>query len=135
MTLLDLIEEHRSAFAYDWRTRFGLSHSAIGEAMSFGEAWMLTLELVRDPSSHVAASVNGMQFPVTREWLAVRAMVDNFVAVKTQKRPRLSLLPDPFAAPPKKWGTPMAREDLRTILDAQRALPAVDSPAEIIQGG
>ena len=135
LTLLDLIEEHRSAFAYDWRTRFGLSVSSVGDAMTFGEAWLLTLELVRDPSSHVAAAVGGLTFPVSQEWLAIKVLVDNYVASKTQKRAKLQTLHDPTAAPPRRWGSPMSKDALRAVLDEQRSMPATDSPAETIQGG
>lgn len=57
LTLLELIEEHRSAFEYDWRTRFGLALAAVPEVMDWGEAWRLTLELAREPESHVAAAI------------------------------------------------------------------------------
>ena len=65
--LLDLIEEHRAAFEYDWRARFNRPLSDVPEAMPWGEAIRLTGLLRRDPSSWVAASLEGWEFPISRE--------------------------------------------------------------------
>ena len=54
--LVDLFEEHRSAFEYDWRTRFHLPLSSVGGSMTYGEAWRLFSVLAADPSSHAAAA-------------------------------------------------------------------------------
>ena len=74
--LLDLIEEHRGALEYDWRLRFGLPLSAVGASMDYGEAMRLVGILVHDPSSQIAAAVNGWDFPITRETLAVLDLYD-----------------------------------------------------------
>lgn len=65
--LLDLIEEHRDALAYDWRTRFHLPLSAIPDEMAWDEALSLLRVLRSDPSSQFAAAVEGWSHPLSRE--------------------------------------------------------------------
>ena len=92
--------------------------------MGWGEALRLTRLLAADPSSHVAAAVGGWQFPASREYLAAKTAVDNYVAVKTAKRgAKLSQLPSPWDKPPERIGTAsMSIEELRKVLDRHRAL-------------
>lgn len=101
--------------------------------MSLGEAVRLTVVLAADPSSHVGAAVNGMQFPASRDYLAMQRLNANFVARYTQKRPKFLGLADPFVVPPRRYvGTPMDKDRLRATLAAHRALPAVEQEASVI---
>lgn len=66
--LVDLIDEHRDAFAYDWRARFGMSiEDTLAVRVSWAESLSLFRVLVSDPSSNVAAAVHGMLHPFSRE--------------------------------------------------------------------
>lgn len=66
--LVDLIDEHRDAFTYDWRARFGLSiEDTLAVRVSWAESLSLFRVLVNDPSSNVAAAVHGMLHPFSRE--------------------------------------------------------------------
>lgn len=103
--------------------------------MTWGEAIRLTVALAADPSSHVGAAVNGMQFPATREYLALQRLNANYVARYAQKRPKFSSLPDPFEKPPQKYGTPMSKADMVAALAAHRAMPAIEQKATVIKGG
>lgn len=85
--LLDLIEEHRAAFEYDWRARFGLSLGVVPEAMPWGEAIRLTDLLRRDPSSWLAASIEGWDFPLDRATAAILDLFDLEHAKAGGKRP------------------------------------------------
>jgi hypothetical protein len=67
-----LIDTHRGAFEYDWRTRCGEPLSAVGRSTSWGEAIRLTQKLITDPSTQVAAAMNGWDYPVS--WDAIVAM-------------------------------------------------------------
>lgn len=62
--LLDLIEEHRGALRYDWRTRFG---RGLDESVPADIGWDEALDLVRilrsDPSSRIAAAAEGWDQP------------------------------------------------------------------------
>lgn len=68
--LWGLIAAHRSALEYDWRSKCGLPLAALfRREVSWGEAWDLTRELLRDPDSHVTASLAGWAYvpgPVER---------------------------------------------------------------------
>lgn len=84
-----MIDAHRGAFEYDWRTRFHLPLQAVGRRMSWGEAYRLTQILVQDPSSHVAASLAGLEYPITRVDLVLRDLYDLTHAIAAgKKRPK-----------------------------------------------
>lgn len=75
--LLDLIEEHRGAVRYDWRTRLGSSADLIGTAaMPWGEAVDVIRVLRADPSSMIAAALAGWTHPVSREALVLADLFD-----------------------------------------------------------
>jgi hypothetical protein len=71
-----LIDAHRGAFEYDWRTRFGQSLRVVGRSMAWGEALRLTSELARDPGSRVGAALAGWDYPVSQEALVVMNLFD-----------------------------------------------------------
>lgn len=79
--LLDWHRQHRAAFDYDWRSRFGIPF----DATTYGEAWRLTQQLLRDPSSHVAAAIAGWEHPVSAEWLVLADLYDLTMAVNAKK--------------------------------------------------
>lgn len=102
LTLLDLIEGHRSAFEYDWRARFSVGLHAIGSSvMSWGEAYRLALVLIEDPSSRVGAAVADLRGPVSPESLALYGIARNYVAVNTETKPKLFAPDDPLAKRPR----------------------------------
>lgn len=81
--LLDLIEEHRGAVEYDWRTRFHLPASSIGHECGWGEALRLAQILRADPSSMIAAALEGWDHPISRESLILMDQFDLDVRVAT----------------------------------------------------
>lgn len=92
LELLDLIGEHEEAFVYDWRNRFGTSlESVFDGSMSWHEAYSLTLELAKDPSSRVGAALVGWQFPLSMEAMAmgVRPSERNLGTVQTLSQDRI----------------------------------------------
>jgi hypothetical protein len=103
--------------------------------MSWGEALNLTRVLAGDPSSQVGAAVAGWQFAVSREWLALKAMADNYVSVKTSKRgARLVGLVDPAEKPTRRVGTAsMSPVELQSVLDKHRASAPATAPSEILK--
>lgn len=103
--LLDLIEEHRAAFDYDWRTRFGLPLDAIPGEMHWGEAVRLTGILRADPSSMLAASMEGWAYPVSREAIALARLYDLEYA-KTGAKKR-----EPYPMPWSEQGQKVSRGD------------------------
>lgn len=55
--------------------------------MSFGEAFRLTVQLVRDPSSAVGAAVAGWDYPTTHAALILADLFDLHHTVNTKQRP------------------------------------------------
>lgn len=97
--LLELIEEHRGALEYDWRARFHLPLTVIGESMTFGEALRLIKLLRADTTSQIAAACEGWDFPTTREHLAILDLFDiNVLANSDPKKGK----PKPHSGRPMK---------------------------------
>jgi len=95
--LLDLIEEHPGPLEYDWRTRFGTPLASVGGVgMSWGEAFRLVGELLRDPSSHVAAALGGWDYPWTWEAAVTADLYDLTLTVNTSRKSKRESYPRPW---------------------------------------
>jgi len=119
--LLAAVDEARGAFEYDWRTRFGVPFD-VPATMSFGEAWRLTLELMKEPTSHVCAAIGARwEYPLSREAMALMDLHDSFVQVHADpKQPK----PTPY---PRPWDAPTSRalgKDVSLTVEQYRALRA-----------
>lgn len=110
--LLDLIDRHRGAFEYDWRTKFGLAFDP-PESMDWGEVYRLTLILLGDPSSHVAGSYAGWPHPVSREWLVLADLYDLQGRAKHGRKHKT--YPRPWVESRKKFGTPVSKAEWHQI--------------------
>lgn len=96
--LLDLIEEHRAALEYDFRTRFqGLPDGiySVPERMGWGEALRMVRILRSDPGSMLAAAIEGWDYPFPRE-VAVTADLYDLEFAKTGAKNRQPY-PRPYA--------------------------------------
>ena len=85
--LLDLFTEHRGAFEYDWRTRFRVPLTEVGESMTWGEAWRLFELLAIDGSSQIGAAMSGWTQPATRTDLTLRDLYDLQHRSKAKRKP------------------------------------------------
>lgn len=121
--LLDLIEEHRAALRYDWRTRFGRS---LDESVPSDIGWDEALDLVRilrsDPSSMLAAGVEGWDQPHSHTDLILMRQYELTQAAAGAKRPQ-PYPAAPWARPdkgPKRFGDTAgrSREEVIVILRA-----------------
>lgn len=74
--LILLIEEHRAALRYDWRTRFHLSLDAVPAEVGWSEALDLVRILRADPSSQLAAAVEGWAYPLERVAWMIADLID-----------------------------------------------------------
>lgn len=110
--LLDLIEEHPGAFAYDWRTRFHLPLSAaLDGSMTWHEAWLLTRELASDPTSRVAMAINGWDTPWSRESAILADTYDLHQRMNIPKNKSSQFVPYP---------RPRTRQEAAELVDAER---------------
>lgn len=74
--LLELIEGHRAALRYDWRTRFGKSLDTVPSEFGWDEALDLVRVLRADPSSQLAASIEGWDYPLERAGWMLADLID-----------------------------------------------------------
>lgn len=120
--LLDLIEEHRAALRYDWRTRFG---RGLDESVPADIGWDEALDLVRvlrsDPSSMLATSVEEWDYPLSRTEAILADMWDlSYAKAGAKKRERY---PRPFkqkSTTSQSWGKTggRSRDEIVAILNA-----------------
>lgn len=100
--LLDLLDEHRGAFEFDWRSRFHLGVESIPTVIDWAEACRLVEVLMTDPSSQLAAAFMGWTHASTREELTLRDLYDMQHQSKSKRKPKK--LPRPWDRPPKRHG-------------------------------
>lgn len=120
LTLLELIDRHRGAFEYDWRTRFGVALSDVPQRMTYGEAWRLLKQLQQDTSSHVAAALAGWSHPWPREAFVLADLFDLQHRAKAKKGHKPKPYPRPNATAGKRLGvTHRSQRDIRAALAAR----------------
>lgn len=90
------MDEHPTAAEYDWRTRFGEPLRSIFDGtMSYREAWWLVQELLRDPTSHLAAAAADMKYPWSREAATLADLYDLMRMANTDPKARRQVKPYP----------------------------------------
>lgn len=113
------MDSHRGAFEYEWRVRFHLPLSVVGRSMAWGEALRLTEVLLQDPSSWLASSMAGWQYPVARTDLVLMDLYDLQHTSKSKRKPKA--YPRPWLVTNRTFGrTSLTPEQLRAILDNLR---------------
>lgn len=96
--LITLIDEHKAAFYYDWRDRFGLPLSSVftGEGgMTWDEAWDLFTILATDPTSYVGAALSEMDYPFSHEAFIGADLFDLMMQINTPKKHKSRIKPYP----------------------------------------
>ena len=88
LKLLELKADHPAEFAYDFRSKFGISSEAIGDSVSYLEACYLVAMLMRDPSSWIAAARFGWNYPTSREWIVLQDLYNLTMAANSPKKPK-----------------------------------------------
>lgn len=118
LRLLGLIAAHRGAVEYDLRSRFGLGLRDIGERVTLPELARLVDILMADPSSMVAAAIEGWTHPISREAAVLMDLFDLNAAAHSGKKK-----PAPY--PGRPWAS---KSDVKR---ERRGNAADRSPAEI----
>lgn len=115
-----MIDAHKGAFEYDWRTRFHKPLRVVGRSMPWGEADRLTRILAKDTSSQVGAALAGWQYPASRQALAIFDLYDATAGAHF-KRPKK--YPRPWDPAPKRLGNAsLTITQLRGVLDQHRGM-------------
>lgn len=103
--LLELIEEHRAAVRYDWRTRF---HRGLDESVPDDIGWSEALDLVRvlraDPSSYTAAALEGWDYPLDRNGWMLADLIDVQGSSKAGKKWKAYHRPLKSPDKTQRWG-------------------------------
>ena len=96
LKLRELIEEHPAEFAYDFRSRFGLSYQDIGDKVSYLEAILLVSILLKDTSSWLQSVLSGWDYPVSREWIVAAHSYDLQALAHSGRGKKPKPYPNPF---------------------------------------
>ena len=92
--------------------------------MTWGEAIALTEVLAKDPSSWVHAALAGWEHPVSREWLVLTDLFDQYMKSHF-KKPERYPRPWPDSGPrEERFGEPIAPADIADVLRAFGRDPA-----------
>lgn len=115
-----MIDEHPSAFTYDWRARFGMSlWHALDVEPDWRETCLLAVELAGDPSSRVAAALAGWSHAWPTEAWILADLYDVFVRANSTRRSTRPY-PRPNAPQPKRFGRAIrSQRDIRAALAAR----------------
>jgi len=119
LTVLELIKNHKAAFVYDFRHRFGFGLDDIGTKLPWNEVLLLLTVLLRDPTSWLQTSVHKWHHPVSYEWATNAAVYDLLAQVHSKRKPKP--FPRPWATGAGKGGRRgTVRADAREILAKAR---------------
>ena len=99
--LLGLIRDHRGAVEYDLRQRFGLGLRDVGDRIALSEMARLVKILRAEPSSAIAAALEGWGHPISREALILMDQYDLEVQINS----------DPKKGKPKRYPRPFPIDD------------------------
>jgi hypothetical protein len=114
IAVLQILEDYKPAFTYDFRARFGLGLDSLGTTVPWSEVISLVAVLLRDPTSWLQTAKNDWQHPISYDWTIAAATYDLLAQVNSKRKPK------PWPRPWKDSGTvhkgKKIRRDARAIL-------------------
>lgn len=120
--LLDLIEEHRPAFTFDFRRYFGVSVCEVGASIPYGEAWLLILELRKESGSHTHMVTHGFTETASLAEFAALRHAEWYMNVHRKPNTPPIELPTIWQPPdPNADVTPERRAELQAQLERRSA--------------
>lgn len=123
-----LLWHHRAALAVDFQERYHLVLRDWLVSRSWNETWELVAPLLRDPYSHVVASVQGWIRPPRPVEEAVLTLIDYHRAVNRRKN---SPPPQPVSRP---WRQRLSdRPPARTVEQKRRARSLIEAHFERVR--
>lgn len=84
----EIISDHTSAVAYDFRSQFGVSYLEIGRSLTYLEASHLIAILIQSSDSWLCAAVAEWKYPVSNEWTVLANTYDLLAQVNSKKKPK-----------------------------------------------
>lgn len=84
----DIISDHPSELAFDFRSFFGISYLEIGRSVTYLEAAQLISILIQKPDSWLCAAMAKWKHPVSNEWTVLVNTYDLLAQVNSKKKPK-----------------------------------------------
>lgn len=116
LKLRELISEHPAEFTYDFRSRFNLSPSDIGNTITWLDAVYLVAVLLRDSESWLQVAVNGWKYPVSREWMVSAHSYDLLARVNSKQKPKPYPTPWPDEGSTRLGSSKQSRSNVLSML-------------------
>ena len=114
LAVLQILEDYKHAFTYDFRTRFGLGLADLGDEVPWPEVVSLVSVLLSDPTSWLQAAKAKWEHPISYEWTLAAATYDLLAQVNSKRKPK------PW---PRPWSnTDRARKGTKPRRDARAIL-------------
>ena len=114
IAVLQILEDYKPAFTYDFRARFGLGLDSLGTTVPWNEVVSLVAVLLRDPTSWLQTAKSDWQHPISYEWTLAAATYDLLAQVNSKRKPKA--WPRPWADPSSNRLGKVTRRDARAIL-------------------
>lgn len=114
IAVLQILEDYKPAFIYDFRARFGLGLDSLGTTVPWNEVVSLVAVLLRDPTSWLQTAKSDWQHPISYEWTLAAATYDLLAQVNSKRKPKA--WPRPWADPSSNRLGKVTRRDARAIL-------------------
>ncbi len=114
LAVLQILEDYKPAFTYDFRARFGLGLDSLGTTVPWDEVVSLVAVLLRDPTSWLQTAKSEWQHPISYDWTLAAATYDLLAQVNSKRKPKP--WPRPWADPSSNRLGKVTRRDARAIL-------------------
>jgi hypothetical protein len=114
LAVLEILEDYKPAFTYDFRARFGLGLSDLGDKVPWDEVVSLVSVLLSDPTSWLQSAKHKWDHPISYEWTIAAATYDLLATVNSKRKPKP--WPRPWTKANQKQGVRKIRTDARAIL-------------------
>ena len=117
LTVLEILEDYKPAFIYDFRARFGLGLADLGDKVPWLEVCALVGMLMTDPTSWLQVTKNKWSHPIDYNWTIQAATYDLLAQVNSKRKPKP--WPRPWTDDRQTKGKRI-RRDARAILKRAR---------------
>jgi len=113
LTVLELIEDYKPAFVYEFRARFHLGLADLGTTVPWEEVIYLVAVTMSDPTSWLQAAKHNWSPPIDYNWTLAAATYDLLATVNSKKKPK------PW---PRPWNDGTQKKTVRKIRRDARAI-------------